>query len=267
MSIHMQVSNVGLQYHSNQGSILQNVQLQIDEGEFVSMIGRSGSGKTSLLQMAAGLLKPSQGEVLVEGIPVTEPRTDTTYVFQKPVLLEWRTVLENVLLPLELERRVSEGDKLRGREILELVGLAGHEQKYPHQCSGGMLSRVALARGLLSNPRLLLMDEPFAALDAITKEQLQVELEEISSSLRATILFVTHDISEAIYLSDRILLLGGTPATVVQEFQVPFSRPRYKELRFTPEYTQLQKRIYEHIEKEHLAQVGEETEKTRKESG
>lgn len=245
---HISLSNVSLQFKKESHPVLQAVDLQVERHEFVSIIGKSGSGKTSLLKVMSGLQQPTKGEVKLNGQSIVEPQEEMTYVFQKPVLLEWRNLLQNTLLPLEIKGRVSPEDTIRAREILQLVGLGEHESKFPHECSGGMMSRASLARALLTNPEVLFMDEPFAALDAMTKEQLQVELENISSQLKPTTVFITHDISEAVFLSDRVILLGGSPAHVVHEFVIPFARPRQKELKFEAEFTQMVKNIYDQIE-------------------
>lgn len=248
---HISLSNVSLQFKKEPQPVLQSVDLQVERHEFVSIIGKSGSGKTSLLKIMAGLLQPTKGEMKIDGQTIVGPQEEMTYIFQKPVLLEWRNLLQNTLLPLELKHKVTPEDTRHAREILRLVGLEEHEAKFPHECSGGMMSRASLARALLASPEVLFMDEPFAALDAMTKEQLQIELENISSQLKPTTVFITHDISEAVFLSDRVILLGGSPAHVLHEFVVPFARPRQKELKFEAEFTQKVKEIYDHIELGH----------------
>ncbi|OIJ19263.1 nitrate/sulfonate/bicarbonate ABC transporter ATP-binding protein [Anaerobacillus alkalidiazotrophicus] len=240
--------DVDLKFDGEHKPILKNINLQINQGEFVSIIGKSGSGKTSLLQMIGGLLAPSKGEILVNGQIIKSPIDEMTYVFQKPVLLEWRNVLENVLLPIELKRRPNQVDRKKAKDLIETVGLGGHEKKYPHELSGGMISRVTLARALLTEPEILLMDEPFSALDAMTKEQMQLELVELSVQFSTTVIFITHDLSEAVYLADRVVLLGGDPAQVIREFSVPFQRPRLKDWKFEPSFTKIVKEIYDEIE-------------------
>jgi NitT/TauT family transport system ATP-binding protein len=242
----IELENLGLDFVDQ--SIFKDFNLKVESGEFVSIIGKSGSGKTTLLHMIAGLLKPSSGRVLLNGEIVTEPREEMTCVFQKPVLLDWRNLLENVLLPIELQRKVTCKDIEKARAILELVHLEDDLEKYPHECSGGMLSRASLARALFTNPKILLMDEPFAALDMITKEQLQLELTQIISTYRSTIIFITHDIQEAVFLSDRIILIGDQITTGVEEFTVPFPRPRHKGLKFEPDFQQLVKNIHKSLE-------------------
>lgn len=238
---------IGLKF-GNEVPILEDLDLTVTAGEFVSVIGKSGSGKTTLLQMIGGLLPSTAGTIEIDGKTVIEPNDEVTYVFQNPVLLEWRTVLENVLLGHELKRSVKKEHIKRARHMLGLVGLNRNEHKFPHELSGGMMSRVALARALLAEPKILLMDEPFSALDTMTKEQLQLELMELSTKFKMTIVFITHDITEAVYLSDRVLLLGDEPAHVVGETVIPFPRPRPKTLKFEPEFIEITKSIYRQIE-------------------
>ncbi|UTR10163.1 ABC transporter ATP-binding protein [Evansella sp. LMS18] len=237
-----------MQFKQDHPPVLNNVNLEIHEGEFVSIIGKSGSGKTTLLQMIGGLLLPTKGEITVLGQAVSEPLDEMTYVFQRAVLLEWRNVIENVLMPIELVRKPTQQDITKAMDVLATVGLAGHHTKYPHELSGGMMSRVTLARAFLMEPKILLMDEPFSALDAMTKEQLQLELMKLAKKYRTTTVFITHDIAEAAYLSDRVMLLGGQPAAVVEEKQVPFARPRIKELKFEPPFNAIVKDLHHSIE-------------------
>lgn len=242
----IELQNIGLDFGDQ--SIFNDLNLHVEANEFISILGKSGTGKTTLIRMIAGLLEPTSGRVLINGEAVKEPHKEMTYVFQKPVLLEWRNLLENVLLPIELQRKVSNKDMDKAKEVLKLVHLEHDQKKYPHECSGGMLSRVSLARALFTNPKILLMDEPFAALDSITKEQLQLELTQIISTYHSTIIFITHDIQEAVFLSDRVVLIGDQNRNEVKEFTVPFQRPRHKELKFEPEFQKLVKNIYESLE-------------------
>lgn len=244
----IECQDVGIQFHADKKPVLSNINMQVQPGEFISIIGKSGCGKTTLLQMIGGLLSPTQGKINVCGQKINEPINEITYVFQSPVLLEWRDVLENVLLPIELKRRPNKSDIDKAKEVIDSVGLAGHEEKCPHELSGGMKSRVTLARSLLTQPKILLMDEPFSSLDAMTKEQLQLELMELSIEFSTTIIFITHDITEAVYLSDKVFLLGEQTGQAVKEFSVPFPRPRRKEWKFEPCATTIIKDIYQHIE-------------------
>lgn len=244
----IECQDVGIQFNADKKPVLSNINMQVQSGEFISIIGKSGSGKTTLLQMIGGLLSPTQGTINVCGQKINEPINEITYVFQSPVLLEWRDVVENVLLPIELKRLPNKSDIDKAKEVIDSVGLAGHEEKYPHELSGGMKSRVSLARSLLTQPKILLMDEPFSSLDAMTKEQLQLELMELSIEFTTTIIFITHDITEAVYLSDKVFLLCEQPGQAVKEFSVPFPRPRRKEWKFEPSATTIIKDIYQHIE-------------------
>ncbi len=247
MNPYIELKNVGVSFGDD--TVLQQLNFNIQKEEFVSIVGKSGTGKTTLIQMIAGLLMPTEGKVLVDGKQVTEPRHDMTYVFQKPVLLEWRTLFENMLLPLELQGKITETKRNKAEKLLELVELSKDAHKYPHECSGGMLSRASLARALFLSPNLLLMDEPYAALDAMTKESLQVQLSEIAEQYRPTVVFITHDIQEAVFLSDRVILIGDQPSNVIKEYNVPFNRPREKTLKFQTEFLQVVKQIYEGLEK------------------
>lgn len=195
-------------------------------GEFVSILGPSGCGKSTLLMMIAGLLKPSGGEITFGGAPIVGPHDKFGMVFQDAVLFPWRTVQANVELPHEIAG-LAAGERARSAsEMLELVGLKGFEGKYPHELSGGMQQRVAIARALSLKPKLLLMDEPFGALDAMTREQMNLELQRISLESRATVIFVTHSILEAAFLSDRVFVMNGRPSTVRHVVPIDMPRPR-----------------------------------------
>jgi NitT/TauT family transport system ATP-binding protein len=208
---------------------LAGVDLRVEPGEFVAVVGPSGCGKSTLLRLVAGLEAPSGGTVAVGGKPVATPRPDVALLFQRPTLLPWRTALGNVRLPAEarrldgLDRR---GTEARARGLLALVGLAGWEEAYPAELSGGMQARVALARALFADPALLLMDEPFGALDALTREDLARELLRIWSERRVTVLFVTHAIAEAVYLADRVVVMTPRPGRVAGEIAIDLPRPR-----------------------------------------
>jgi NitT/TauT family transport system ATP-binding protein len=205
---------------------LYGIDLAVKQGEFVAVIGRSGCGKSTLLRIIAGLLPPSTGEVLVDGLPVTRPRRDVSLMFQRPALMPWRSVLDNVLLPTEFLGQRRNGQKDRARHLLELVGLAGFERRLPHELSGGMQQRVALCRSLIQQPRVMLMDEPFSALDALTREELAVELQRIHMEHAATIVFVTHSIDEAVLLADRVVVLTPRPGRIRHIVPIDIPRPR-----------------------------------------
>ncbi|GIF50749.1 NitT/TauT family transport system ATP-binding protein [Asanoa ferruginea] len=205
---------------------LRDIDLQIAEGEFVAVVGRSGCGKSTLLRLVAGLLPPTQGEIQVAGERVTKARRDIALLFQRPALLPWRTVLDNVLLPAEIFRLGRSSLRARALGLLEMVGLQGFEKRLPHELSGGMQQRVALCRSLLTGPRVLLMDEPFSALDALTREDLSTELQRIHMEHRPTIMFVTHSIDEAVLLADRVVVLSPRPGQIVEILDIDVPRPR-----------------------------------------
>lgn len=210
--------------------VVDQVDWQIRRGEVHSLVGRSGCGKTTLLKLAAGLLLPDAGTVSVDGQTLRKPGSQLGFVFQAPTLLEWKSVLDNVLLPVTLQRRPSEADHARAGELLALMGLSGLGGRFPTELSGGQQSRVAIARALLLAPSLLLLDEPFAALDAITREELQDDLLRICRLAQTTVFFVTHDISEAVYLADRVAVMAEGRITADLSVDLPW--PRRRELRY-----------------------------------
>lgn len=213
--------------------------LTVARGAFVALVGESGCGKTTLLRLVAGLEEPTAGTVLVDGAPVRGPREGVGFVFQSPVLLRWRTALENVLLPLQVAGRpVTPESRRRATALMERAGLGGSLHKLPRQLSGGMQARVALARALLLDPALLLLDEPFAALDALTRERMGQALLDLWHGRDLTVLFVTHDVAEAVYLADRVLVLAPGPGRLYRDFTVPLPRPRQPELRFAPAFVE-----------------------------
>jgi NitT/TauT family transport system ATP-binding protein len=224
---------------------LRDVSLVIGEGEFVSLLGPSGCGKSTLLMLIAGLEAPTAGEVRFRGRPVTGPGRERYVVFQESSLFPWRTVLGNVTIGLE--GRVRDGLLARAREYLRLVGLEGFEHAFPRHLSGGMKQRVALARALAMKAEVLLMDEPFAAVDAQTRDALQAELLKIWERERKTILFVTHSIEEALFLSQRVVVLSPRPATVREEVEVPPGSSRDYEFRTTAEFGRLKAYLYRQL--------------------
>ena len=205
---------------------LQQIDAQVHANELVSLLGPSGCGKTTLLLLSGGLLQPTAGQVLLNGQPLCEPYGDMSIVFQRDLLFEWRSSLANVLLPAEIRRMDRKQATARARELFRQTGLSGFEDKWPRELSGGMRQRVALCRALLADPHLLLMDEPFGALDALTRRQMVVDLEDLFLRRRKTILFVTHDIDEAVLLSDRVLVLSDRPARIVADIAIDLPRPR-----------------------------------------
>ena len=221
---------------------LESVSYNIRESELVSLLGPSGCGKTTLLRIIAGLTRASAGRVEVRGREVTAPQEDFGFVFQSPNLLPWRTVLGNVLFPMEIARRNDQRARNRAIELLDLVGLTGFTNNRPHQLSGGMKQRVALCRALVPSPSLLLMDEPFGALDELTRMEMQDLLLNIRRLSGTTIVFVTHSIAEAIYLADEVLVFSRRPGRVIDHIRTDFPYPRRPELRYTPAFTQLEHR-------------------------
>jgi NitT/TauT family transport system ATP-binding protein len=205
---------------------LAGISLAIEPGEFVTIVGQSGCGKTTLLKILAGLLARSEGAVMLRGEPVNGPRRDIGIVFQDPVLLQWRTVLGNVMLPVEVLRLDRVAYRRRAMELIRLVGLETFEDKYPHELSGGMRQRVALARALVHDPSLLLMDEPFGALDAMTREFMNLELLRIWQEAKKTVVFITHSIPEAVFLADRVVVMSARPGRITEVVRVDLPRPR-----------------------------------------
>lgn len=217
-----------------QSVVLGDISFDVREGEFCCLVGPSGAGKTTLLRLAAGLVTPNSGTVQIDGRTPVSSRERLSYVFQRPVLFPWRTVAENILLPLEI-RGLGRTDGL-AESFLKQVNLEGTGALFPKQLSGGMQSRVAIARALITEPALLLMDEPFSDLDEINREHLNLELQRLWLGKKRTILFVTHDLSEAVFLGDRIIVLSNKPATVFADIKVPLPRPRTEAVFDTVEF-------------------------------
>ncbi len=226
--------------------VLGNVSFDVRQGEVVSLIGESGCGKTTLLRIIQGLIRLDAGSVLVDDKPVTAPGRDRGFVFQQATLLPWRTARQNVEFGLELQGMAKADRQRRSTELLDLVGLAHAAEQYPHELSGGMQQRIGLARALAIDPAIMLMDEPFSALDAQTREVLQVELMRIHEKTAKTTLFVTHDLDEAIYLSDRVVVLAAKPGRVKKIIDVPFQHPRPElaELRIDPVFQEIRREMW-----------------------
>ncbi len=224
---------------------LARVHVQVAAGEFVCIVGPSGSGKTTLLRIAGGLLRPETGQVLLDGEPLTGPHPAIGFVFQRTNLMPWRTVLDNVLLPLELQGPIGPPEREKALHLLETVGLAEFADAYPAQLSGGMAQRVALVRTLIRDPEVLLLDEPFGALDALTRERLNLELLALHARYRPTVLMVTHSIEEAVLLADRVWVLGGQPGRMVAQVPVDLPRPRNVAVVAQKSFGQLALRIRE----------------------
>jgi NitT/TauT family transport system ATP-binding protein len=231
----IRLDGVGQVFDGREGRVtaLEEIDLHVRDGEFVTLIGRSGCGKSTLLRLIAGLLSPTSGTVTVAGEPVTGPRRDVSFMFQRPALLPWRNVLSNVMLPVEIDRGAGGGDNRdkaayrdRAHELLRLVGLDGFERRLPHELSGGMQQRVSLCRSLIRDPQVMLMDEPFSALDALTRTELSEELQRIKMELSTTIVFVTHSIEEAVVLADRVVVLTPRPGRMREVVEIGIPRPR-----------------------------------------
>ena len=222
---------------------LEGTDLKIGRGEFVSIVGPSGCGKSTLLSLVAGLLETTIGEVRISGSRIDGPYTDLGFAFQSDLLLDWRTVLRNVLLQCDMRGVDNKAHEPRARQLLRSVGLEGFEDKRPFELSGGMRQRVALCRALLLDPPMLMMDEPFGALDALTREQMQVDLLAMWQETKKTVLFVTHSISEAVFLSDRIIVMTPRPGKVREIIDIDISRPRDLNVRDTGEFGAIVHRI------------------------
>jgi NitT/TauT family transport system ATP-binding protein len=237
---------------------LDRVSLDVSEGEFISLVGPSGCGKTTLLRIIAGLDAADTGQVVIDGLPVSRPGTDRGFVFQADCLMPWRTVWRNAIFGNEINGGNNAEAASRTRDLLRLVGLGGFEHYYPWQLSGGMRQRANLARALAINPKVLLMDEPFSALDAQTREIMQTELLRIWESGRKTVVFITHQIDEAVFLSDRVVVLGRRPGRIRETVNIELARPRPFSIKRTPAFVAYVDRIWGMIEKDVRASLTEE---------
>jgi NitT/TauT family transport system ATP-binding protein len=220
---------------------LDDASFDFDEGQLVALLGPSGCGKTTLLRIMAGLIPKTSGSVVIGGREVTEPLGDYGFVFQQPSLMPWRSVLDNVLFTMEILKRNDRAARERAMHLLDVVGLSGFLKARPHQLSGGMQQRVALCRALIHQPKLLLMDEPFGALDELTRLEMNDLLLRIRKETGASVVFVTHSISEAIYLADKVIVFSRRPARVATEIPIDLPYPRSQQLRFTPAFTQAER--------------------------
>ena len=222
---------------------LDDISFSVSAEQFVCVLGPSGCGKTTLLRTLAGLLSPTGGEVIFENSPLIPPRQKVGMVFQKANLMPWRTVLENILLPLEIQHVPPKEALEKARALIELVGLIGFENSLPRDLSGGMAQRVAIARALIHEPDLLLLDEPFGSLDALTRERMGSELTRIWQARRKTVIMVTHSISESLFLADRVLVLSPRPGQLRLDLTVDLPRPRVEEIRYTPAFSDLARQV------------------------
>jgi len=241
---------VGKLYESRRGEVLalRDVTFAVERGQFVSLLGQSGCGKSTLLKMTAGVTGITSGTIEIDSRPVDGPVDDLGMVFQTPVLLEWRDVLGNIMLPLEILRRRHDDGAKRAQELVEMVGLTGFEHRYPAELSGGMQQRVAICRALMIDPQLLLMDEPFGALDALTRDEMAVELLRIWEQTHKTIIFVTHSIDEAVLLSDKVVVMSPRPGTVALTVDIDLPRPRTADLRYDQRFVEFSHRLRSAIE-------------------
>jgi len=239
------VRRLGKRYGQGADSILalEGIDFSVPDREFLSIVGPSGCGKSTLLKILAGLIPATEGEALLNGTPIDGPRRDIGVVFQSPVLFPWRSVLGNVLLPADVQRLGREEMTRRAYGLLKLVGLDGFERRYPWELSGGMQQRVALVRALIHDPALLLMDEPFGALDAMTREAMNVELQRIWMERRKTVVFITHSTAEAVFLGDRVLVMTPRPGKVGDIFRVELPRPRSLDVMNTEKFGGYVRRI------------------------
>jgi NitT/TauT family transport system ATP-binding protein len=241
----IEYQNLRKVYNPDSGEVvaLEEVNLEVGDGELLTVVGRSGCGKTTLLKLTAGLLAPTAGTVHVAGAPVRGPLTNVGIVFQSPVLLDWRKTLDNVLLQIEARKLNVEEYREKALELLELVGLKGFENKYPSELSGGMQQRASITRALIHDPPLLLMDEPFGALDAITRDEMNLELLRIWREARKTVLFITHSIPEAVFLGDRVIVMTPRPGKIAEIIPIEIPRPRKTALRDDPGFLKYVKHI------------------------
>ena len=226
---------------------LGSVSFDVNPREFVSIVGPSGCGKTTLLKIIAGLIPASSGEIIFDRKQF-DPSRELGFVFQKSLLLHWRKVLDNVLLPIEILKLDRKVYKVRAMELLDLVGLKGFENSYPNELSGGMQQRVSIARALIHDPKLILMDEPFGALDAITREKMNFELLRIWSEAKKTVIFITHEINEAVFLSDRVIVLSARPSRMLDCLDINMKRPRALEAKTSVEFNQYAVEVYKKLE-------------------
>jgi NitT/TauT family transport system ATP-binding protein len=243
------ISGVSKTYRTRDGEVptLQGIDITVDDGELLVIVGPSGCGKSTLLRLVAGLLPPTSGEIRVEGKPVTKPFGEVGIVFQSALLLPWRSVLGNIMMPVEVKRLSREVYLKRAHELIKMVSLAGFENKYPWQLSGGMQQRASICRALIHDPRIVLMDEPFGALDALTRERMNLELQRIHRETGKTIMLITHSIPEAVFLADRVLVMTNRPGRIAASYKVDLPRPRSLDVMGDPRFVELTQTIRRHF--------------------
>lgn len=246
----LEVKDLGVTFTDGKGILqaLNEINFSVDREQFICVVGPSGSGKSTLIRVLAGLLEPTTGEVLLDGSRVIKPRRGVGIVFQKANLMPWRSVLKNITLPLEINQVPLREAEERARELINLVGLDGFEEWLPQDLSGGMLQRVAIARSLIQNPDLLLLDEPFGALDALTREKMGAELLRIWRVTKKTVIMITHDISEAVFLADRVLAISPQPGIIRLDLSIDLKRPRREEDRFSTDFVNLMQQLRQAIQ-------------------
>jgi NitT/TauT family transport system ATP-binding protein len=241
------IRDLDVVYASSRGPVraLQQLSFDVAAGAFISVLGPSGCGKSTLLKLAAGLLRPTGGSIALSGRPITGPRREVGIVFQQPTLLPWKTVLDNVLVPIRAMGGDPRAARARALELLQMVKLDKFAGHYPHELSGGMQQRVGIVRALVHDPELLLMDEPFAALDAMTRESMMMELQRIWATTGKSVLFITHSIPEAVFLSDKVVVLSPRPGRVVQTLEIDLPRPRTLQTMASPRFAELSNELRE----------------------
>jgi NitT/TauT family transport system ATP-binding protein len=241
----LQVKGLGVTFTDEKGSLqaLHGIDFSVEREQFVCVVGPSGSGKSTLIRVLAGLLAPTEGEIFFEGSRLEQPRQGVGIVFQKANLMPWRTVIRNITLPLEIQGIPRDEAERRSREMIDLVGLGGFEDWLPQDLSGGMAQRVAIARSLVQDPEMMLLDEPFGALDALTREKMGAELLRIWQVSRKTVIMITHDIAEAVFLADRVLAISPQPGNLRLDLEIELHRPRQEEDRFSPEFVTYTQRL------------------------
>jgi len=245
----IEIKGVSKTYKTQDGEVpsLRPLDFDVHEAEFLVVVGPSGCGKSTLLKLIAGLLPPSEGEIRVEGRIVTSPHRDVGIVFQSALLLPWRRVLENVMMPVEVKGLPIDEYRQRALALLKMVGLDGFERKYPWQLSGGMQQRAAICRALVHDPKIVLMDEPFGALDAMTRERMNVELQRIQRETQKTVLLITHSIPEAVFLADRVMVMTARPGQIEAVYDVTLPRPRSLDMMADPRFVELTQTVRRHF--------------------